>query len=87
MLEFGNLATEMNSVLQGLQDFSLRFADAPTLPSYGIPRSSKPKSFLARDVQWLIDLPMKLQVAIAERKFEEAVKLFETGTPMHTSFL
>jgi hypothetical protein len=76
MLELRNLMTEVNSVMKGLQQLSI---------NYDVNRPGNQKKLegmIIRDLQLLLDLPDKLDVAITQRQFEYAVTEIEDGYKM-----
>ena len=77
MLELRHLMTEVNSVIKGLQQLSLNYDTARAL----LPSNNQKKlqTDVKKDLQTLIDLPDKIDVAITQRQLEKAVRLVEDG--------
>lgn len=77
MQEVGNLLQQMRSVMKGLQQFSMKYTDGDVKKADE--GAVKVTPYVEKDVQWILEIVDKLDVALAERQFEKSVVLIESG--------
>ncbi|PRP80617.1 hypothetical protein PROFUN_11560 [Planoprotostelium fungivorum] len=81
MLELRNMLTQNNSTMKGLSQYSVNITEAGAVPGRRR-KMSDVSMHVKNDVIWLLQLPEKLDVAIALRQFEHAVSLIGQVAPL-----
>eukprot|EP01117_Protostelium_nocturnum_P019177 TRINITY_DN8243_c0_g1_i1.p1 TRINITY_DN8243_c0_g1~~TRINITY_DN8243_c0_g1_i1.p1 ORF type:complete len:767 (-),score=243.23 TRINITY_DN8243_c0_g1_i1:543-2843(-) len=80
MLELRNLLTENNSIMKGLQGYSVIIKQPEGLTKPLVTKLSSESEKMKNNMDWVLDLPEKLDVTISLRQFDNAVDLIEQVT-------
>eukprot|EP01119_Soliformovum_irregulare_P017894 TRINITY_DN5389_c0_g1_i5.p2 TRINITY_DN5389_c0_g1~~TRINITY_DN5389_c0_g1_i5.p2 ORF type:complete len:351 (+),score=97.45 TRINITY_DN5389_c0_g1_i5:133-1053(+) len=74
LLELGNILGDVKSTINGLKSVSAVKSNGKVITN---PKAISSVRTLTKEQQFIVDLPMKLDVAIGERQFEKAVQHIE----------